>query len=444
MSQAAAGHHAHAHADHAHHAPDPAVLLAHENTHTPPGWGRAFTAVMLVVGLACLVATAAFPFIQGADAEGVKKLIKHAAASYHVGFIVTLGLILGPLGLVLIFHLVKAGWSVTLRRQLENASSQLPLAIVLALPYAVLLPYLFKWTDKGLLETDEILVHKSPWLNEWFFTIRLVFYFVSWLVITQLLTRFSREQDSSGEPSLSNRMSFHSAWGILLFALTCAFAGIDLIKTLDYHFFSTMWGVWFFAGNMVAALALMILTAAMLRRAGRLNGLVTEEHFHDMGKLLIGFTVFWAYISFSQYFLYWYANIPEETAYFVVRQHNGWEYLFYTLAFGHFIAPFLVLLFRDVKRNMLLLSGVALFLLAMHALDVFWQIRPNVYKTVVPEGAGDLDIPGKMGLSWVDLTGLLGPVCLFAAFYSRKIASGPLVPLKDPRLPEALEHKNYV
>jgi hypothetical protein len=159
---------------------------------------------------------------------------------------------------------------------------------------------------------------------------------------------------------------------------------------------------------------------------------------------MVAFTIFWAYIAFSQYFLYWYANIPEETAYYVLRQHNGWENFFVVLCLGHFIAPFIILLFRGVKKNMLLAGAIAVWIIAMHCVDLFWNVRPIVYMTYLPENAAAGAVPGKMGLHWVDLTGVLAPLLIYAAFLSRRIASGPLVPLKDPRMPEALEHKNYV
>jgi hypothetical protein len=278
---------------------------------------------------------------------------------------------------------------------------------------------------------DELLNHKRAFLNIPVFVGSVVFYGLVWFYLSRRLNTLSRTQDQTGDRWLTNKAKFTSAWGLLAFGLTCAFASFHLVKALDYHWFSTMFGVYFFAGNMISSLALMALLFALIRGSGKLEGLVTSEHFHDLGKLMLGFTVFWAYIAFSQYFLIWYANLPEETGWFRIRSVHGWETFGTILMFGHFIAPFLVLLFRGTKRSPFLLATVAIWLIAMHAIDVFWQIRPIVY-------------PDKMGLSWVDLAGLLGPLALFFGLLLKKVGQGPLIPIKDPRLTEALEHKNYV
>ncbi|MFN5956997.1 MAG: quinol:cytochrome C oxidoreductase [Planctomyces sp.] len=442
--------HGHAHAGHAHpghHGHGEPPSLAADNTEAPKGWGSALMGLFIVAGLACAGATLASGFILGgADEAAQKTAIKHGLASYHVGALVALGMALGPLGLVLIMNLVKAGWFVTLRRQAENAASLVWLGVIMLLPPLVielLKPGVFiKWRTPGLIATDELLAKKAPYLNDPFFFSRLAVYAIVWIIIARLIVGFSRKQDITGDKWLSNKASFHSAWAILAFALTCAFASFDLIKALDFHWFSTMFGVYFFAGNMLAGLSILVVILAALRSSGRLKGLVTAEHFHDTGKLMFAFTVFWAYISFSQYFLYWYANIPEETGWFMARQSNGWQYLFYALCIGHFIVPFLILIWRDVKKSTILLAAMGVFMLVMHILDVFYQIRPLVYMTKVIDQTAV--IPGKVGLGWMDFTGALGPVLIFIGVLIWKVRSAPLIPIKDPRLPEALEHKNYV
>jgi hypothetical protein len=437
------GSHAKDHAGHGAHGSHHADPLSYDNIHAPKGWGRTFFAVMLLAGVACTLATVAFPFVtQAVEPLTPKDLKKQALAAWLVGAMVSLGMVLGPMGLVLIFHLVKAGWSVTLRRQLENAASLWVWPALAVAPAIVFSSVLYKWTDPALMQSDALLQHKAPWLSLPFFIGRVVLYFFCWGVLSTLLVRLSRKQDITGDKWITNKLGFHSAWGILLFALTTAFAGVDLVKTLDFHWFSTMWGVYFFAGNMIAGLSLLILVLTALRKSGRLQGVVTEEHFHDLGKMLLGFTVFWAYISFSQYFLYWYANIPEETAFFMLRKNNGWQFLYYALIFGHFCIPFIILLFRGVKRSMTALSVLAGLLLLMHTVDIFWYVRPVVFMQVVV-GQGE-NVPGITGFAWVDLTGVLGPICISLALLAWKIGQGPLIPLRDPRLPEALHHKNYV
>lgn len=431
MSQIAMGHseggHGHAH-HHGHghhgHGGDP---LDRANVTMPDGWGRALAYVLIVIGLVALAATAAYSFIEKGELAP-----KQATASYLVGFMVALGLMLGTLGIVMIWHLVKAGWSTTLRRLAENVCAIMPIGFVLVAPVIAFAPNIYKWMKHDPAHHDELLEHKAPYLSPTFFYVRLGVYFVVWTILALRLAGLSRKQDQTGDKWLSNKMSVTSAWGILAFALTVAFAGFDLIKSLDYHWFSTMFGVYFFAGNMIASLSLIVVLMTLARSAGRLRGVVTEEHYHDMGKLMLGFTVFWAYIAFSQYFLIWYANIPEETAWFLVRYREGWQTLGILLIVGHFVAPFLILLFRKTKRTPALLTAVALWLLVMHCVDIFWLVRPVV------------NTQGPMALTWVDLTGLIGPVCLLLGLVVLKMGRGPLIPVADPRLPEALHHKNYV
>lgn len=413
--------------------------LDRANVTMPEGWGKALGVLLLIVGVVALGLTAAFPSIAPGEHAG-----KHALASYLVGFIVTLGFMLGTLGIVMMWHLVKAGWSTTLRRLAEHVASLMPLGIVLAAPVVAFGALLYKWMDPKLAESDHVLHAKAAYLNPTFFYARLAVYFVLWTYLALRLSGLSKRQDGGGDKWLSNRMSFTSAWGILLFALTVAFASFDLLKSLDYHWFSTMFGVYFFAGNMISSLSLIVLCMTIARSAGRLRGVVTEEHYHDMGKLMLGFTVFWAYIAFSQYFLIWYANIPEETAWFDMRgagQHpNGWRTFGILMMLGHFVGPFLILLFRNVKRTPALLSLVAAWIIAMHCVDIFWVVRPSVY-AAHGEAAAAHDV---VGLAWVDITGLLGPLCVMLGLLVFKFSSGPLVPVNDPRLHEALHHKNYV
>lgn len=444
MSDSHSADHAHAHA----HGVDPA-LLRHDNTHLPAGWGKGLMALLGVAGVACLILTAAYPSLAGGEGEKAAKAVKHAMASYHVGFVTALGIMLGALAFVLIMHLVKAGWSVTIRRQAENLASLMPLGVVFALPMILFGGKLFKWFDPALAKTDTLLQAKSAYLNPTAFYARLVLYFVVWCYLAFRLNGYSLTQDKTGDKSLTNKASWTSAWGILAFALVTAFAGVDLLKTLDFHWFSTMFGVYFFAGCMLSAIAVLALLMVLIRSSGKLEGLFTKEHSHDLGKLMLAFMVFWAYVAFSQYFLIWYANIPEETAWVLQRGGgsltNAWTPVFWILCIGHFLAPFPLLIIRKSKQSFTLISLFAVWLLVMQIVDFFWVVRPMVYpdKYIAPNDVVTIS-ETTLGLTWVDFTGALGPVLVLLAAAIWRMSRVPLIPIKDPRLPEAATHKNYV
>jgi hypothetical protein len=268
--------------------------------------------------------------------------------------------------------------------------------------------------------------------------LRAIGYFFVWMLLSWLLWGYSKEQDATGDKWISNRMARMSTWGMLLFALATAFAAFDWMMSMDYRFFSTIWGVYYFAGAAYSSLGLVVVILAMCRRAGKLKGLVTEEHFHDLAKLMFAFTVFWAYIAFSQYFLIWYANIPEETAFMLARKTGGWEHYSTLLVVGHFILPFFILLWRFVRRSMVLLAAIGVWMMAMHVMDIAWIVRPFVY--------GPAEFADKVRLDriWLDLAGIVGVLGIFLGLVVRNVFSGPLVATRDPRLPEALHHRNYV
>lgn len=415
---------------------DPSMILSTENISLPAGAGRGLSTGLLALG--AVLAAAAFMAALSGDATQARV----AMFSLHIGFLVSLGFGLGALGFVMILHQVNAGWSASIRRQFENMMSLLWVAGVLFVLVVVLQlivsgskhVYLFGWMDIEHVGTDPVYQHKRPYLNAPFFYARAIVYFALWLGLARMLWSYSTRQDTEGDPWLTARAKKLSAVGLPVFALTTAFAGFDWIMSLDYHWFSTMLGVYFFAGNMVACLSLGTLVLIALRSFGRLHGAFTEEHLHDLAKLVFAFMVFWSYISFSQYFLIWYANIPEETAWILRRKSGPWEAWSWIIPIGHFIVPFIFLMARTIRRSRFLVAIGCLWMLGMHAIDLLWAVRPEVI-----DAAGAL-----VGPRWLDAVGIAGPVFLTLGVLVRKIAAGPLLPLRDPKLPEALAHKNYV
>lgn len=420
---------------HGHH---DAADLSPANTTLAQGSGRLASTILLLAGAVLLAVTAGFGFTN-------PSLAKQALAAYHIGAMSCLAMCLGAMFWVMAFHLTGAGWSVTVRRQFENVMKLTPAVALMVVPVLVI-EYLthgklFSWMSNGpggVAEGDILAGKKAAFLNPTFFFIRAAIYFVIWTYLARRLWWYSTEQDRTGDKWLSNRARFTSSWGMPLFALSTAFAAFDWLMSMDYRFFSTMWGVYFFAGAVFSSVPLVVLILARLRAAGKLRGLVTEEHLHDLGKLMFGFTVFWAYIAFGQYFLIWYANIPEETAFYLARKSHGWENFTVFLVVGHFILPFYILLWRFMRRGMGVLAIMAVWAIFMQVIDITWIVRPFVYAG--PEFADKVQV-GKV---WLDAAGIIGVLGVFLGLVIRQVVSGPLIPGRDPRLPEALHHRNYV
>lgn len=370
----------------------------------------------------------------------------------HIGIMAVLAPALVALLFLMIFNLLNAGWTATLKRQFENVMTFIPIAYGMALAIILADCFLFK----GLLFTflnpdnhaDALLQKKwfyffgpakshGGFVFPTFFLVRALIYGGIWWFFVQRFWGMSHKQDETGDRSLSAKLRFTSAWGTPVLALTIAFAGFDWLMALDFRFFSTMWGVYYFAGGAFSLFATMALIAIVLRGKGKLEGLVTPEHFHDLGKLFFAFTVFWGYIAFSQYFLIWYSNIPEETAYYKFRTEGNWRTVGIFLILAHFAFPFLILLSRHVKKHTTLLAITALVAIGAHLVDIYWNVRPLAYAGLHQGGPGSSP--------WiVDVLGVLGPVLVFAGYLAWRVPRGRLVAVNDPWMHEALEHRNYV
>ena len=349
--------------------------------------------------------------------------------SYLVAYLFFLSVGLGGLIFVLIQFVTRAGWSVAVRRLAENVMGTLPFMTVLVIPLLFGLDQLFLWFDSQVIEKDLILQQKVAFLNPGFFYVRTVIYLLGWAVIAWWFRKQSIRQDSGDSVEITRKLQMVSAPAIAWFAVTATFFSFDWIMSLDPHWYSTIFGVYFFAGCMIAILSTLILMVLALQRHDLLLNIVSEEHFHDLGKLLFGFVVFWAYIAFSQFMLIWYANIPEETIWFAHRLQHGWEHVSFLLAAGHFVLPFFLLLSRNSKRKRTVLVGATLWLLAMHYVDLYWLVMPSFQA----EG---------LHPHWLDLTLLIGLGGLFLAGLLRLMAKPLLIPCRDPRLAESLSFEN--
>jgi hypothetical protein len=355
----------------------------------------------------------------------------HLAGAYLTGYLYWWTLAMGGLFFTVLHYLARSGWSVVVRRLAENVASVLPYFIVLFLPILYWMHDLFHWTHEKLLvkgpEYDPLIAHKEPYLNTGFFTIRAGIFFAVWCLIFWYFNRQSRRQDESGDLDITRKLNTWSALAMVGFAITINFAAFDWIMSLEPHWFSTIFGVYVFAGSVVAILAFLIVVVTRLQAAGALEGVVTGEHYHDLGKLLFGFVVFWAYIGFSQFMLIWYANIPEETLWFEARWLDGWQPVSLFLAAGHFVVPFFYFISQPIKRNRLLMTLGALWVLFMHYVDLYWMVMPTF---------------GGFHPVLVDFTTWLGIGGVFLVFFGLRMKKGSLVPLKDPRLAESLAFEN--
>jgi len=350
--------------------------------------------------------------------------------SYLLSFSYLLTLALGALFFVILQHLTRAGWSVVVRRWAEAIASALPVLAVLAVPIVAFgLHHLYHWSHAEAVAADHLLQAKQAYLNVPFFVARLAVYFALWTLMARFFLRRSLAQDASGDPELTVQMERRAAPSMLVFALTATFAAFDLLMSLDPHWYSTMFGVYVFAGSVVSFVALLSVVVFAGQRAGVLAHAVTVEHYHDLGKLLFAFTVFWAYIAFSQYMLMWYANLPEETAWLLRRQTNGWGWVGLTLLLGHFVVPFVALLSRAPKRRPRLVAATAVWVLLMHWVDLYWVVIPEV-------------APERAAPHLLDLATLLGLGGLVIAAVVLRVRRNSLLAERDPRLQESLMFEN--
>jgi len=251
-----------------------------------------------------------------------------------------------------------------------------------------------------------------------------------WAGLSFLLRRWSTAQDQTGDVALTHKMRWIAPLGFVFFALSTTIAAIDWMMSLDPHWYSTIFGVYYFAGTVMASGAALTLSAMAVQKSGVLKDAITTEHYHDLGKWTFAFVVFWAYIAVSQFLLIWYANIPEETIWYGHRLEHGWEYLTMFLPIAHFFIPFFFLMSRHIKRRKVLLAVGAAWVLFAHYVDMFWLIQPAVHKDHFSIHIADL----------LTLVGLGGIAIGLFAFYTAK---SPTAPVKDPRLTESLRFENF-
>lgn len=348
--------------------------------------------------------------------------------SWLTAFVFWFTLAAGGLFFTMLHHLTGATWSVVLRRLSEAVMSMVPYMAIAFLPLLPGIADLYHWSHADAVIHDELLQKKSVYLNVPFFVTRQIIYFAVWTLLAALLNKYSRLQDKGPDRPLADRFIKISAPGMIAFAITITFASFDWLMSLEPHWYSTIFGVYIFSGALVAIISFLSLFLLALRRRGILENEVTVEHYHDLGRLLFAFMVFWAYMAFSQYFLIWYGNIPEETIWMRNRWEGAWRTISLLLVFGHFIVPFFILITRVAKRRLFTLGVLAGWLLFMHLVDVYWVVMPNLHH--------------DFHFSWLDLTTLIAIGGLFMGRLWQIYSSRPLVPVGDPKLKSSMEMVN--
>ncbi|MBZ0112846.1 MAG: hypothetical protein K8J08_10325 [Thermoanaerobaculia bacterium] len=354
----------------------------------------------------------------------------HFFQAYLIAYVTWITVALGCLGLMMLHHLSGGAWGLMVRRQLEAAAGTLPLLAVLFIPIALGMDSLYHWTDTVAVAADPILTNKSGYLNRDFFLVRTVLYFVIWCFLAWRLRSLSAQQDATGDPRLFKQLQGWSAVGFLLLALTMTFASVDWVMSLDPHWFSSLYGLWFFTGAGLSGLAFTILVANWSAGHEPMSKVLVRSHFHDYGKLLFAFTMLWAYLAFSQMLLIWSGNLPEEITFYLPRMRGVWTVASVFLLLGHFILPFLILLSASLKQRRNRLMQVAAWLMVMRWFDYYWNVVPTLQ-------AHHGEFHPFQGV-WIDIAAVVGLGGVWLWFFWGNLAKRPMLPINDPFLAETL------
>jgi hypothetical protein len=353
-------------------------------------------------------------------------LVDPKQAAFHniIGFLFVTSIGAGSIFLIALEYIAGAVWSVPFRRVTESLAGIIPFAALLAVPMLFNMHDLFHWTHADAVASDELLRAKAPYLNVQFFLIRFVAIFVIWTLFSWLFARNSRKQDISRDPKLTTTNIRLAAIFMPVFAITITLTAVDWAMSLEPHWFSTILGVYYFSGSVLAALAALTYIVVTLMQGGYLPG-IRRDHLYSLGALMFAFTNFWAYIAFSQFLLIWYANLPEETIWFLARWKNGWEIVSVLLIVVRFAVPYIVLLSQDSKMDPRRLKFIGLWLLAAHLLDLYWLVMPTFSPDVT--------------LSWMLPGFILLAIGLIIVLVTLNMKRYNLMPVGDPKLTRGLE-----
>jgi hypothetical protein len=336
--------------------------------------------------------------------------------SYLLAFTLWLGVTLGSLGLLMVQHLSGGAWGFVVRRPLEAAARLAPFMGLLFIPVLLGIRTLYPWAQADVVAADPVLQEKRIYLNIPFFVLRAGFFFAVWTMIGWVLSYWSLMQDERGEQPLGRRMQAVSAVGLVLYVLTMTFASVDWLMSLEPHWYSTIFSIFVISGQGLSAIAVVIIVLAAVSRDKQMGSFAVPARFHDLGNLMLMFLMVWAYVSFSQFLIIWSANLPEEIPWYTHRIGNEWQWVGLGLVVFHFAIPFALLLSRQTKRVRSRLVPVAVSILVMRAVDLFWIVGPE-------------RSPTRFSIHWLDFVAPITLGCVWAWLYVRQLQGRPLVPM---------------
>lgn len=402
-----------------------------ENYNAPAGLNSLQT-LGLGVGVIGLIVLVLGALVFGAGVET-------ALRAYLIGFCYWGGIAVGCLGILILQHLTGGSWGLVIRRVLEAGAKTLPLVGILFIPLAIGVTQMYEWAhyqvEGRATHVDKVLDWKAPYLNITFWLVRALIYFVVWSAMAWLLSNWSKKQDETGDWKLSQKMGGFAGPALIAFALTVTFAAVDWVMSLDPHWFSTMFGLLFVIGWALSAMAFVIALMAWMTGREPMSHVLSAAHFHDLGKIMLAMVMVWAYFNFSQFLIIYSANIPEETPWYLKRMDGGWGVIGLVLILFHFAFPFLLLLNQDLKKRAGYLSAIAVFVLLMRLIDLYYLIAPN--PTVHGGHSSPVIEIGSILWGLVATLGI-GGVWLFAFVYLLK--QRPILPVNDPFFENALAH----
>jgi hypothetical protein len=343
--------------------------------------------------------------------------------SYLFAYMFVLGLSLGSLAILLIYHLSGGRWGAVIRSLLEASIRIIPFLAILFIPIAIGMKHLYIWTDTAHVQADHVLQQKSAYLNTGFFLVRALICFAVWSLLSLRLNRLSDQQAKDPTPEVQSKLQFTGGIGLVLYGLTMTFASVDWVMSLDPHWFSTIFGLLLIAGQVLSAFALMITAASFLRNTKPFGDIISPLQYHDLGKLMLAFVMIWAYLQVSQFLIMWSGNLPEEIPWYLRRSQGGWQAVSTALVLLHFALPFLLLLSKGRKQNPRSLAPVAIGILVMRVVDLFWMIGPEFQRETLHFHLLVVVLP-------------VGMIALWLTLFAMQLNKRPLVPVNDPNLPE--------